>query len=113
MVMPVQGSIIRDFNKGRNDGVDISASAGAPVKAADSGTVAAITRDTDQVPIIVLRHDGGLLTVYANVDGLKVEKGQRVARGETIASVRGGNAPYLHFEVRDGVEAVDPGDYLK
>ncbi|RYH11237.1 peptidoglycan DD-metalloendopeptidase family protein [Tropicimonas sp. IMCC6043] len=112
MSYPVSGSVVRDFQKGKNDGIDISASAGAPVKAAASGTVAAITEDTDQVPILVLRHADGLLTVYANVDNLKVKKGQSVQRGESIANVRSSDAPYLHFEVRDGVEAVDPAEYL-
>ncbi|SDI53523.1 peptidoglycan DD-metalloendopeptidase family protein [Aliiruegeria lutimaris] len=113
MSMPVQGSIVRDFRKGKNDGIDISASRGASVSAAAAGTVAAITEDTDQVPILVLRHEGGLLTVYANVDNLKVQKGQSVSRGQVIATVRASDNPYLHFEVRDGVEAVDPSDYLK
>jgi murein DD-endopeptidase MepM/ murein hydrolase activator NlpD len=112
MVPPVSGSIIRDFSKGRNEGVDISAPAGSAVRAAEAGTVAAITRDTDQVPILVLRHEGGLLTVYANVDGLKVEKGQTVKRGQEIAKVRAGNPAFVHFDVRQGLEAVDPTDYI-
>ncbi|MFV0359529.1 peptidoglycan DD-metalloendopeptidase family protein [Tropicimonas sp.] len=113
MVTPVSGSIVRDFRKGKNDGIDISATPGASVKAADAGTVAAITKDTDNVPIIVIRHDGGVLTVYANVDGVQVKKGQRVGRGESIARVRGGDSSFLHFEVREGVDAVDPSTYLK
>ncbi|MFV0335960.1 MAG: peptidoglycan DD-metalloendopeptidase family protein [Tropicimonas sp.] len=113
MSPPVKGSIVRDFRKGRNDGIDISAPAGSTVSAAAAGTVAAITQDTDRVPILVLRHEGGLLTVYANVDNLKVKKGDRVTRGQSIATLRGGNDPFLHFEVRDGVEAVDPAPYLK
>lgn len=112
MATPVQGSIVRDFSKGKNDGIDISAPAGTTVVAAQSGVVAAITRDTDQVPILVLRHDGGLLTVYANVDNLKVEKGQTVNRGQPIAVVRETSAPFLHFEVREGVEAKDPTVYI-
>ena len=62
LVYPVTGRIIRDYAKGRNEGIDIAAAAGTPVKAADAGTVAAITRDTEQVPIIVVRHQGNLLT---------------------------------------------------
>ncbi|MFD0978483.1 peptidoglycan DD-metalloendopeptidase family protein [Tropicimonas aquimaris] len=112
MAAPVSGSIIRDFQKGRNDGLDISATSGETVKAADKGVVAAITQDTDQVPIIVLRHDGGLLTVYANVDNLAVKKGDSVSRGQPIAKVRASSSPFLHFEVREGVEAVDPTPYL-
>lgn len=112
MATPVSGSIIRVFKPGKNEGIDISAPAGTPVKAAEAGTVAAISRDTDQVPILVLRHEGGLLTVYANVDNLSVKKGDTVRRGQTIAKVRDGDPAYVHFEVRKGLEAVDPSDYI-
>lgn len=112
MVMPVNGSIIRAFEAKKNEGIDIAASAGSPVKAAASGTVAAITRDTDQVPILVLRHNDTLLTVYANIDDIKVSKGDTVARGQTIATVRAGASPFLHFEVREGFSSVDPLPYL-
>ena len=71
--MPVQGAIIRPYAKGENEGIGISATAGSQVVAADDGTVAAITRDTDQVPILVIRHSGNLLTVYAGVDEIAVE----------------------------------------
>lgn len=113
MSFPASGSIVGDFRKGKNDGIDIAAPAGSAVKAADSGTVAAITEDTDQVPILILRHSSGLMTVYANVDNLKVRKGQSVKRGQAIATVRESENPYLHFEVRDGFEAVDPTPYLQ
>lgn len=111
--MPVSGSILRPYVKGKNDGVDISASPGAPVKAAEAGLVAAITKDTEQVPILVLRHDDGLLTVYANLDGITVQKGQRVTRGQTIAKVRAGTPGFVHFEVRKGYDSVDPMPYLE
>lgn len=111
-VMPTQGNIIRAYKKGTNDGIDIGATAGAAVKAAGAGTVAAITADTDQVPIIVVKHSDGVLTVYANVDDIKVKKGDRVSRDQTIASVRAGSPAFLHFEVRDGFESVDPTAYL-
>lgn len=110
--MPVQGRIIRPFEKGKNEGIGISANAGSNVTAADDGTVAAITRDTDQVPILVIRHAGNLLTVYAGVDEIAVEKGDSVKRGDKIAVVRAAAPPFLHFEVREGFDSVDPGPYL-
>lgn len=112
LLMPVSGSIARDYNKGTNDGIGISAASGASVVAADAGTVAAITRDTDQVPIVVLRHRDNLLTVYAGVEELSVEKGDTVTRGQVIGKLRQGSNPILHFEVRDGFESVDPTPYL-
>ncbi|WP_421703928.1 peptidoglycan DD-metalloendopeptidase family protein [Aliiroseovarius sp.] len=112
MAMPVDGRITRPFEKGRTDGIDIAASAGSAVRAAADGTVAAITRDTDQVPILVVRHPNNVLTVYANIDGIAVEKGDRVKRGDKLAEVRAGSPAFLHFQVREGTTSVDPLPYL-
>ncbi|MCC0077916.1 MAG: peptidoglycan DD-metalloendopeptidase family protein [Rhodobacter sp.] len=113
LAMPVDGRIIRAYARGRNDGVGIGAPAGTEVHAAAAGTVAAITRDTEQVPILVIRHENNLLTVYANIDDIRVSRGDRVTRGQTIATVRRGDPSYLHFEVREGFESVDPMPYLQ
>lgn len=111
--MPADGSIIRGYVAKKNPGIDIGAAAGSPVKAAADGTVAAITKDTEQVPILVVRHADNILTVYANIDGIKVAKGDKVKRGQTIATVRAGSPSFLHFEVRNGIDAVDPMPYLE
>ncbi|MGB1425475.1 MAG: peptidoglycan DD-metalloendopeptidase family protein [Paracoccaceae bacterium] len=112
LAYPVKGKIIREYVKGKNDGIDLSAPVGSTVVAAESGTVAAITADADQVPILVLKHADNLLTVYANIGDISVEKGQAVSRGQGIGKIRKGNPSYLHFEVRKGFESVDPMDYL-
>ncbi len=111
--MPAAGDIIRGYAPPKNEGIDIAAPAGTPVKAAAAGTVAAITQDTAQTPIIVIRHDGGLLTVYAGVAGITVKKGDKVSKGQTIANVRSGNPSFLHFEVRRGAASTDPMPFLK
>lgn len=108
--MPVSGAIIRVYEKGKNDGIDIAATSGAQVKAAGTGSVAAITRDTKGVPIVVVRHDGGLMTVYTGIKGLNVSKGDSVSAGQAIGTA--GDAGFVHFEVRRGFESVDPEDYL-
>ena len=110
--MPVNGNIIRSYSKGRNEGIDIAAVAGTSVLAAADGTVAAITRDTEQVPILVIKHADNMLTVYAGVDALTVAKGAKVKRGQKIAAVRSANPSFLHFEVRQGLESVDPMLFL-
>ncbi len=111
-IQPASGKILRPYRKGRNEGIDIEAAAGAPVKAAADGTVAAITRDTDQVPILVVRHTGNVLTVYANITGITVKKGDKVSKGQSIAKVGPGSPPFVHFEVREGFESVNPAKYL-
>lgn len=108
--MPVSGSIIRLYEKGRNDGIDIAADAGTPVNAAGGGTVAAITRDTAGVPIVVVRHEGDLMTVYTGLDGLDVAKGDQVSAGQAIG--KAGSGGFVHFEVRRGFDSVNPEDYL-
>ncbi|KMK66930.1 LysM peptidoglycan-binding domain-containing protein [Puniceibacterium sp. IMCC21224] len=113
MSYPVQGNIIREYSKGRNDGIDISASAGTAVKAAASGSVAAITTNTDNVPIVVIKHPDNLLTVYTHIDSLTVKKGDAVSRGQTIGKVLAGDPTRMHFEVRDGFDSVDPLKYLQ
>jgi len=106
-MMPVEGKIIRPFTKGKSEGIDISAPAGTTVKAAAAGDVVALTKDTDQVPILVIRHAGNILSVYAGIDAPKVKKGDKVSKGQPIAVVQKAPA-FLHFEVRKGVEAIDP-----
>ena len=111
--MPVSGQIIRGYSKGRNDGIDIGAGAGTSVAAAGDGTVAAITKNTDGVPIVVIRHADNLLTVYGGIDAVSVAKGATVKRGQSIAKVRSGSPAFLHFEVRKGFDSVDPTKYLQ
>ena len=113
LAMPVSGKIIRAYDKKKNQGIDISAAAGTAVKAAEAGTVAAVTKDTDQVTIVVIRHADNLLTVYAGIDGLKVKKGDKVSRGQTLGAVRAADPSFLHFEVRKGVDSLDPMSFLQ
>lgn len=113
MSFPVQGSIIREYSKGRNDGIDIGASPGTAVKAAASGQVAAITTNTEGINILVIRHPDNLLTVYTHVDGISVAKGDAVSKGQTIAKVAKFDPARVHFEVRKGFDSVDPMTYLR
>ncbi|MEO0751239.1 MAG: peptidoglycan DD-metalloendopeptidase family protein, partial [Pseudomonadota bacterium] len=112
MIMPVDGAIVREYAAGRSDGISISASPGASVKAAAAGTVAAITEDTNGVPIIVVKHQGNLLTVYSNIDNVAVRKGQSVSRGAKLAEIRSDGGSAVNFEVREGFDSVDPTPYL-
>lgn len=114
MAMPVAGKIIRGYDRKSNQGIDISAAAGAPVKAADAGTVTVISADTTGKGIVILRHANNLLTVYVGVGGVSVKKGDKVNRGQSIGTVAAGNPAFLHFEVRNtSKESFDPMTYLQ
>ena len=109
---PLNGKIIRDYVKNKTDGIDISAPEGTPIMAAEKGIVAAVTADTQEVPIIVLKHEGNLLTVYAGIGDIAVNEKEEVSRSQVLGKVRPGNPPFLHFEVRRGFESLDPMKFL-
>jgi murein DD-endopeptidase MepM/ murein hydrolase activator NlpD len=104
---------VRAYAAGSNEGIDIAASAGDEVVAAAAGTVAAITRDTNGIAIVVIRHATDLLTVYTNLDGLTVAEGASVRQGQKIGVVKATNPAVVHFEVRlSGMKSANPEDYL-
>lgn len=112
LLRPVEGNIIREYAPGRNEGIDIAVPAGTSVKAADSGSVAAVTTDTNGVAIVVIKHADNLLTVYTNLSDLTVEKGASVSRGQSIGKVAAGEPSFVHFETRRGLQSVDPSEFL-
>ena len=112
MAYPIEGLVIREYSKNKNDGIDFTAQAGTRVVAADTGVVATVTEDTNQIAIVVLKHPKNILTVYANLTNIQVSNNQNVLRGEVIGEIPEGDPPYLHFEVREGFESIDPLEYL-
>lgn len=117
---PLKGTIVSKYGtigKGRNnDGINIKATLGAAVKAADSGRVAYAGNELKGFGnLILIKHDDGWITAYAHNDRLFVKKGQRVRKGEKIAaagSTGSVNSPQLHFEIRSGKKALNPLNYL-
>jgi murein DD-endopeptidase MepM/ murein hydrolase activator NlpD len=121
LLWPVPNGILFSPYGNRNgvmhDGVDISAPAGSPVLAADDGKV---TYSGNTVRgygnMVVIKHAGNLLTVYAHNKKNLVREGDLVRRGQRIAEVgETGRATgsHCHFEVRVGKQAVNPLFYLK
>ena len=112
MAYPLEGLVIREYSKNINDGIDFTARAGTKVVAADTGLVATVTEDINQIAIVVLKHPGNILTVYANLTNINVTTNQNVNRGDILGEIPDGDPPYLHFEIREGFESVDPLEYL-
>ena len=113
---PVYGKIIREYVKNKTDGIDISAPEGTPVVAAETGVVGAITSVTAESKnpsIIVLKHKDNLLTVYGGLGEINVKEREKVFRGQTIGKVGPGGPSFLHFEVRQGFQSLDPMGFLK
>ncbi len=117
---PVRGKVVSTFGtkaKGlRNDGINIAAPHGAPVRAAEGGVVAYAGNELRGFGnLLLIKHADGWVTAYAHNDVLLAKRGETVAKGQIIARVGNtGNvtSPQLHFEIRQGKRAVDPQLYL-
>jgi len=110
---PVEGEVLRGYGTDGNEGIDIAVPPGTTVRAAGDGEVALISRSVGDSLIVLVRHEDNLYTVYSNVSGSEVEKGQRVTRGQPIGRVIEGSPSFLHFEVRRGTESTDPSAFLE
>ena len=119
-VWPVEGRLISRFGaKGKglhNDGINLAAPRGAPVQAAQAGVVAYAGNELRGFGnLLLIRHDKGLMSAYAHNEALLVKSGDTVRRGQTIARVGSSGSvdqPQLHFEIREGREAVNPLRFL-
>jgi len=113
---PVQGRVIGAYGLAtsgkRNDGVNIAAPIGTPVRAAADGEVVYRGSELEGYGnLLLIKHEDGFVTAYAHNDAMLVKKGDRVRQGQVIAKVgQTGSAsePQLHFEVRQNLKSVDP-----
>lgn len=96
-------------------GIDISAKVGAPILAADGGTVIISDNDPAGYGIyVVIYHSEGRSTLYAHMSSSAVATGDVVAQGQVIGyagSSGMSTGPHLHFEVALDGELQDPLDY--
>lgn len=113
---PVRGRIVSSFGpKERglhNDGLNIAAPRGTPIRAAENGVVAYSGSELKGFGnMVIVKHTDGYMTAYAHADSLLVSRGETVRRGQVIAKVGStGNvdSPQLHFEIRKGKAALNP-----
>ena len=116
---PAPGVLISGFGtreRDHHDGIDLACPEGTTVRAADDGVVLFAGEQRGYGNLVLLAHDGDVVTVYAHNSENLVGKGERVTRGEEIARVgHSGNAtgPHLHFEVRVGTHPRDPLGFLR
>lgn len=114
LAWPLQGVLYGRYgvrSGRRHDGIDLAAPEGTIIGAADAGTVIFAGEQAGYGSIMILRHAGGLVTLYAHCSELLVGEGRAVRRGEPIAKVgQTGrtSGPHLHFEVREGTRPRNP-----
>ncbi|NCC21313.1 MAG: M23 family metallopeptidase [Alphaproteobacteria bacterium] len=120
-LMPVSGPVISTYGPKKdglhNDGINIRAPKGTPVRAAENGVVVYAGRELEGYGNLVLvRHADRWMTAYAHLDKVMAARGARVERGATLGTVGSSGSvdePQLHFEIRRGTEALNPKRYLE
>lgn len=111
---PTKGPLTSRFgprNGRQHEGIDIGAKQGAKIMAAADGEVIFSGKRGGYGNLVLVKHTDGLVTVYAHNERNLVYPGQWVRRGQLIARVgRTGRATdcHLHFEVRKGLQPVNP-----
>ena len=115
---PVNGTINSGFGprgSSFHDGIDIAAPEGTPILAIEAGEVIYSDQLRGYGNMVILRHAGGIVSVYAHNESNLVREGQSVVRGEVVARVGSTgrvSGPHLHFEIRRNNAAQDPLRYL-
>lgn len=121
--VPGDNEITQEYSA-EHKAIDIAASSGSPVYAAEDGTVSYVqiwdgSYDTTGMMsyghMVEVRHADGNTTLYAHLSEINVQQGEKVVRGQRIGRVGStGNAtgPHLHFEVITSEGKADPAEYL-
>ena len=118
---PAEGNVVSSYGlqyhatlgtTTRNLGIEIQSTGGAPVRAAVAGEVALITPIPGYGLGIILDNGSGYFTLYANLAGIRVNLGDKVASCQEIASVAA-RPGRVYFEVRQGTKTLDPVAWLR
>ncbi|HBZ52401.1 MAG TPA: peptidase M23 [Eubacterium sp.] len=94
--------------------VDVSASTGTPIYAAEDGEVLIAEKHWSYGNYVLLYHDSHVSTLYAHGSRILVSPGQHVNKGDVImlvGSTGQSTGPHLHYEIRVDGTRVDPLKY--
>lgn len=121
MVRPLNGKIVSRFGDNLdgipNDGINIKATAGTPVKAVSGGEVIYAGNNLDESfgNVVVVQHKNGVISSYAHLKDINVKKGTKISAGQKIGSVgKTGDVstPQLHLEIMKNNTPENPEKYL-
>jgi len=118
LLWPVSGAVNSGYGprgSSFHDGIDIAAPEGTPIQAIERGEVIYSDQLRGYGNIVIVRHQGGMTSVYAHNQVNLVREGQQVSKGEVIAKVGSTGrvtGPHLHLEIRKNNAAQDPLRYL-
>lgn len=119
-IMPVDGPIMIGFGPQpgglHNDGINIQARRGTPVRASETGEIVYAGNELEGFGnLVLIRHDNGYMSAYAHLDSITAQRGTKITKGRSVGTVGSTGAvdtPQLHFEIRRGTDALNPLNYL-
>ncbi len=121
MVRPLDGKVISKFGDNLdgipNDGINIKAPAGSPVKAISDGEIIYAGNNLDESfgNVVVVQHKDGVISSYAHLKDINVKKGAKISAGQKIGSVgKTGDVsnPQLHLEIMKNNTPENPEKYI-
>ena len=116
---PIKGKVVLRYGEEKvqglkSKGIEIQGTLGQNVSASDTGTVIYSGSLSGLGKVVIINHDG-LVTVYGNLASVRVKKNDDVKKGQSIGTLGKDSETKkatLYFEVRKGVNIVDPMGYL-
>jgi len=121
MVRPLNGKVVSRFGDNLdgtpNDGINIKASAGTPVKSISDGEVIYAGNNLDESfgNVVVVQHKDGIISSYAHLKDISVKKGAQITTGQKVGSVgKTGDVstPQLHLEIMKNSTPENPEKYI-
>lgn len=117
---PTDGSIYvsygQFFNSSQLDGVLIGTDAGSAVCASADGIVIDAGKSEDYGHFVVIQHDQGYKTTYANLETVEASIGSEVEQGQIIGAVGGGGEtftrPTLYFMMEQNGILLNPAMFF-
>jgi len=95
-----------------NNGIDISCSPGAGVKAVFGGTIARVMQISDNNMMVLINH-GEYFTVYSKLAEVLVTQGQSVEAGHLVGNLVSSGDAVLHFQIWKDKTKLDPEQWLR
>jgi septal ring factor EnvC (AmiA/AmiB activator) len=122
--LPAQGPITVGFGRVVNpkfntvtvqNGIDVEAAAGAPVRAIAPGRVVHAGWFKGYGNLVIVDHGEGYHTLVAHLASMQTAMGEEVDAGDVLGTVGDSGSlkgPYLYFEIREKGRPVDPRPWL-
>ncbi len=124
-IWPVKGRFTSEFGTQRvynnkpgwkHSGIDISASRGAPIKAAQNGKIILAKPLKVHGNTVMIDHGMGIISIYNHLDKIKVINNQLVTKGALIGTVGStgiATGDHLHFGISIQSIRVNPRTWLE